>query len=109
VNDLPGWFLSDWFGYSATTLAPWLFHAEHGFLYRYPESTNENLFVYDDAMVAWWYTNETVYLFIYAFDPPADNAGTNIPSGWVFYFEGTKGSRVFGAVEGAMPILYFDP
>ena len=53
VDGLEDWFFSEWFGYYSTALAPWLVHGEHGFIYRYPASTNESMFVYDDAMKTW--------------------------------------------------------
>ena len=111
VDGLEGWFYSDWFGYYSTTLSPWIFHAEHGFIYRDPGSSNASMFVFDDAMVAWWWTSESNYPFLYAFDPPADNAGTDITSAWLWYFEETKTPRSFGVVTGnnAGSFLYFGP
>jgi hypothetical protein len=111
VDGLEDWFLSDWFGYYSTAFAPWIFHAEHGFLYLDPISTNQSMFVYDDAMGAWWWTSETNYPFLYVFDPPADNGGTDVASEWVFYFEGSSGPRSFGVVTGdhAGEFLFFDP
>ena len=105
------WFHSDWFGYYVTAFAPWLFHAEHGFLYRHPESSNVSMFVYDDAMGAWCWTSETVYPFIYAFNPPADDGGTDIEDAWLFYYEGSTGPRSFGVVTGeiAGQTLFFGP
>lgn len=47
-------------------------------LFRYPESANDNLYVYDDVFHTWWYTDEIGYPFIYAFDPPTDKAWTDI-------------------------------
>jgi probable HAF family extracellular repeat protein len=111
IKGLQDWFLSDWFGAYNTTLAPWLFHAQHGFIYRYPESTNEGMFAYDDKMGVWWWTSESNYSYIYAFDPPADNAGTDIASAWLYYFKGSKTPRSFGVVTGdyAGEFLYFGP
>jgi hypothetical protein len=111
VDGLDGWFLSDWFGFYNTSLAPWIYHDEHGFIYRYPESTNESMFVFDDAMGAGWYTNESVYPYISAFNPPADNAGTDIEAEWLFYSEETNGPREFGVVTGdhVGEFLFFDP
>jgi len=105
------WFWSDWFGYYYTASAPWIYHAEHGFIYRDPESTNAGMFVYDDAIAAWWYTQEELYPFIYAFDPPADSEGTDIDSAWLWYFEDTKTPRVFGVADGdsAGSYLFFGP
>lgn len=111
VDGLPGWFLSEWFGYYNTDFAPWLFHAEHAWLYRDLSSTNAAAYFYDDAMVAWWYTNETDYPSLYAFDPPADNGGTQIGSEWLWYFEGTTGPRSFYVLTGpnAGSALSFNP
>jgi hypothetical protein len=69
------------------------------------------MFVYDDAMGAWWLTSQTLYPFVYVFDPPADNAGTNIEAEWLWYFEETKTPRSFGVVTGpnAGSFLFFDP
>ena len=66
------------------------------------------MFAYDDAMGAWWYTNETIYPFLYAFDPPADNAGTDIESTWLWYYEDSKGPRTFVEMTGAERLLFFD-
>jgi len=111
VDGFPGWFYSDWFGFYSTALAPWLFHGDHGFIYRFPGSTNASMYVFDDAMGAWWWTSDSVYPFVYAFDPPVDNGGTDIGSEWIFYFEGTKGPRVFGVASGPFKDagLFFDP
>lgn len=111
VEGLEGWFFSEWFGYYATPLDPWLFHAEHGFIYRYPESTNASNYFYDDAMATWWWTRDTYYPSLYAFNPPADNSGTDIAAAWLWYFEGTKSPRSFGVMTGdsAGSFLFFDP
>jgi hypothetical protein len=111
LDELDGWFISEWFGYYATIHDPWLFHAEHGFLYRHPESRNGSTYIYDDAMGAWWWTSETVYPFIYAFDPPPDNGGTDIEAEWLWYFEETKTPRSFGVLTGpiAGSFLFFGP
>jgi hypothetical protein len=111
IDGLPGWFFSEWFGAYNTTQAPWLFHAQHGFIYRYPESTNASLFIYDDAMGAWWWTNESVYPSLYVFNPPADLGGTQIGSEWLWFFEGANGPRWFSVLMGdsAGSFLSFDP
>ena len=69
------------------------------------------MFVYDDAMGAWWWTSESNYPYLYAFNPPADNGGTDIESQWIFYFEGTKSPRSFAIVTGpsADSFLFFNP
>ena len=85
VDGLPGWFLSDWLGYYSTAFAPWIFHAEHGFVFRFTESTNESTYFYDHAMGAWWWTSSTVYPSLYRFTDGS----------WLWYQEGTKGPRWF--------------
>ena len=111
VDGLQDWFFSEWFGYYNTTLTPWLFHAEHGFLYGEPSSTNANLFIYDSETGSWWWSSESSYPFIYAFDPPADSAGTDIESAWLFYFEESKAPRAFSVMTGADAgaFLFFGP
>ena len=111
MDDLPGWFFSEWFGFYNTDLAPWLFHAEHGFIYRDPGSTNASMFVYDDAMVAWWWTNMTIYPFLFAFDPLEDLGGIDIATEWLFYFEGSMNPRSFGIVTGPFSpqVIFFGP
>ena len=111
VEGQEGWYLSDWFGYYNTTYAPWIYHAEHGWLYRDPPSTNAESYFYDDVMSAWWYTTETDYPSLYLFDPPADNGGTQIDSEWLWYFEETRTPRSFSVLTGADAgsFLYFDP
>jgi hypothetical protein len=111
IEGLEDWFLSDWFGAYNTTGAPWIFHAQHGFVYHNPGSTNDSIFFYDDAMQSWWWTNETDYPFMYGFGIPADNAGTVAGDAWLWYFEGTSGPRNFGVVTGAEAggFLFFNP
>jgi len=48
---------------------------------------------------------------IYAFDPPADNVGTDIEAEWLWYAKETKTPRWFGVVTGdhAGEFLLFDP
>lgn len=102
VDGQAGWFFSDWFGFYNTDGAPWIFHDAHGFLYRFPESSNDNMFVYDNAMDAWWWTNNAVYPFIYVFDPPADisDPAIDIDSNWVWYLEGSMSPRWFYVLTG---------
>ena len=111
VDGLEDWFLSDWFGYYSTAAVPWIFHSEHGFLYLDSSSSNQSMFIYDDAMHVWWWTSNLTYPFLYAFDPPGDKAGTDIASAWLWYFEETKGPRSFGVVTGdhAGGFLFFNP
>ena len=111
VEGLEDWFLSDWFGYYCTAFAPWLFHFEHGFIYRHEESTDLSTYFYDAAIGAWWWTSQDRYPELYIFDPPADLQGTDIGSEWLFYQLGSVDPREF--VDGRPPVdvgpLYFGP
>lgn len=111
VDGLQDWFFSEWFGYYNTTMDPWFFHAEHGFLFSSQGSSNANLFFYDGGMGTWWWTSESSYPYLYAFNPPADSAGTNIGSAWLFYFEESKTPRAFSVMTGADAgaFLFFGP
>jgi hypothetical protein len=113
VDGLEDWYLSEWFGYYNTTFAPWLVHGEHGFIYRFPGSSNDNMFIYDDAMGCWWYTNETDYPYLYLFNPPPDTSdpAIDIEAEWVWYQEGSKSPRWFNVLTGpnAGSWLRFDP
>ena len=106
-----GWFWSDWLGAYNTAFAPWIFHAQHAWLYRDVSSTNAATYFYDDAMVAWWYTDETNYPSVYAFDPPADLGGTDIDSAWLWFFEDANGPRWFSVLSGPSTgsFLSFNP
>ena len=86
VDAPKSWFLSEWFGiYYTYTDSHWLSHDEHGFIYRYPESTNANLYFYDYAMGVWWWTNRETYPFIHRFSDGV----------WLWYLEGSSGPRWF--------------
>jgi hypothetical protein len=111
VLGYPQWYRSEWFGLYNTAQAPWIIHAEHGYLYRETNSTNASTFFYDDAMGAWWWTNETDYPYVYAFDAPADGGGTVAGDAWLWYFEETEAPRWFSVLTGpsAGGFIYFNP
>ena len=85
IDGVPGWFLSDWFGAYSTDLAPWLFHADHGWLYQNPGSSNQSTYIYDEAITAWWWTSQTMYPFLYRFSDGV----------WLWYLEGSSDPRLF--------------
>ena len=81
------WWFSDWFGFFNTEFATggWIFHAQHGWMFLFADSTPESAFLFDLASDAWHWTNATTYPNFY-------NFGRN---SWVFYFAGTSGPREF--------------
>ena len=86
AEDLGGnWFRSSWFGDFNIEFDPWLFHAQHGWMFLFADSTPESVFLFDLASGAWFFTNATTYPNLFSFGR----------SSWVFYFEGTSGPRDF--------------
>ncbi len=85
-NDLGGGSIEvPWFGGTPIEVAgyPWVRHASHHWLYVLGEA--DNLWVYDVAQRAWWWTNRTVYPFLYSYK---DNA-------WRYFFSRTINGRFF--------------
>ena len=86
VSDLGGgWKFSDWFGSYNDSTAPWMFHAEHGFVFIFEEGVPDSVFYFDLTANGWFWTNATSYPSLFSF---ARNA-------WVFYFVGSTGPRNF--------------
>ena len=81
-----GWRYYDWFKAFKPTGESWFYHGRHGWLYSVGDST-EGIFFWDVAMRRWYWTNESVYPWIYLFGPNED---------WYFFHEtGSPGSRYF--------------
>ena len=59
-----GWMWLSWFSYFNTNGAPWIYHLTLGWLYPYGTST-DNIWFYDPAMNAFWWTSATVYPYVY--------------------------------------------
>ncbi len=81
------WWFSDWLGSFNIAFASdgWIFHAQHGWMFVFADSTPESLFFFDLASGGWFWTNAVSY-------PSLFNFGRN---SWAFYFEETSGPRDF--------------
>ena len=79
------WVRSDWLGDFNISFFPWIFHAQHLWMFAFDESTPDNIFLFDLASAGWFYTSSTLYPNLFAFDR----------NSWVFYFAGTSGPRDF--------------
>ena len=79
------WWSSDWFGEFNIAFAPWIFHAQHGWLFIFEDSTPENIFLFDLSAEGWLFTDANLYPNLFSFNR----------SSWIFYFTGTSGSREF--------------
>ena len=84
-----GWWFSDWFGSFNTAFFPWIFHAEHAWMYIWEDSSSSEMYVYDQGSDQWHYTAAETYPNLYSF----------VRNSWVFYFEGTSGPREFVELE----------
>ncbi len=80
-----GWFSSTWFGAFNLNFSPWIFHAEHSWMFVSDGSTAESVFLFDLSSESWFFTGDATYPNLYSF-------GRN---SWVFYFVGTSGPRNF--------------
>ncbi len=81
-----GWKWLEWFGSYNDGNFPWIFHAEHAWLYCV-EDSESSTFCYDLALDNWLWISRNSYPSIYKF-------GAN--SGWMWYYiGGTSGSRRF--------------
>ena len=80
-----GWSFSDWFGSFNTGFFPWIFHAEHNWMYIGEDSSPDDFYLFDPSSDQWLYTTAETYPNLYSFSRDS----------WVFYFEGTSAPREF--------------
>lgn len=80
-----GWFFSPWLRIYNPKFAPWLLHAEHGFLFLNVGETVDHVYFYDAGSARWFFTNRQLYR-----DPLADP----VPNGGVLY-DFSRGSFVW--------------
>lgn len=59
-----GWMWMDWFGYFNVSLAPWIYHREHGWMYGASSTTADMWFW--SVLMGWIWTSEEVYPFLYS-------------------------------------------
>ena len=81
------WWFSDWFGSFNIAFAGdgWLFHAQHGWMFLFADSTPDSVFLFDLASAGWFFTSSGTYPNLFSF-------GRNA---WVFYFQDTTSPRQF--------------
>ena len=85
VVELGGGWVSDWMGTFNINFMPWIFHAEHGWMFTWEDSRAGDLFAFDFGSGQWFFTTDESYPNLYSF---ARNS-------WIFYYEGTIGPRQF--------------
>lgn len=78
------WRLSEWFGLFFETNTPWIYHAQHGWLYQggFDEGF---LYLYDPELNTWFWTSKSVYPYLYRYDQAR----------WTYYDENSSQPRYF--------------
>jgi len=77
------WYYSAWFGTFNAQNFPWVYHAEHGWLYV--SGSSDSMWFYDVEIGGWLWTNKTEYPAMYH---------ANLQQ-WVYYYVGTTAPRRF--------------
>jgi hypothetical protein len=82
-NSGKGWRQSSWFGVYYETLTSWIYHQDHGWLYRHSENT-ASIWLYD-PMLGWLWTTNSIYPFLYQHSEQK----------WLYYIVGSSDPRTF--------------
>jgi hypothetical protein len=78
-----GWRQSSWFGLYYETLTSWIYHQDHGWLYRHSENTT-SIWLYD-PMLGWLWTTNSIYPFL----------SQHSEQKWLYYIIGSSDPRTF--------------
>lgn len=93
------WHYLAWFENFKPEGRNWIYHGRHGWLYVLAEDTS-GMFLWDDALGRWLWTNRSIYPWLYAYGPDR---------GWVFFYEnGSPGSRLFYRADTGQIIAEYD-
>lgn len=91
------WIESDWLGYFYQDEFPWVYHANHGWIYC-PEKEDVHGAIYYDLDLGWVYSSKEYYPWIWQFNQDR----------WIAFFSGAEKGRWFGAFDGDN-FDYFQP
>lgn len=91
IADGGGWRWSEWLGsyHRTSSTWPWLYHADHGWLYTHPDGSG-GIFFWQPSL-GWVWTKPSVYSYLYSYNRGA----------WVYYKPGSKNPRWFYDTTGA--------
>ncbi|MFC1452404.1 right-handed parallel beta-helix repeat-containing protein [Verrucomicrobiota bacterium] len=78
-----GWKWLDWFGYFNTSHDPWVYHAQHAWMYAVGDIAS-NIYLYSTDL-GWLWTGQNFYPWMYRFSG----------SDWIWYLPGSSGPRWF--------------
>jgi hypothetical protein len=79
-----GWRWLNWLGSFNVSNDPWIYHAQHGWLYPFADGP-ESVYFWDNEMGAFLWTSEMVYPSLYRFSDGQ----------WLFYQKGSSNPRWF--------------
>ena len=96
IPEVEDWFESPWLGAYNRTLAPWIFHHRHQFIYLASESTTADIFYFDPVIDSWIYTAPAIYPHLYLFDG----------QGWMYYFAESLVQRAFYRFSDESYVFY---
>ncbi len=77
------WRFQPWLGLIEDSNYPWVYHAEHGWIYSLQRGTRPMWFF--DERLGWLWTSEFVYPYLFS----------DTESNWLYYFKGSSGPRYF--------------
>lgn len=80
-----GWIFSDWFGSLNVNFYPWIFHAQHQWMFAFDQSKPESVFLFDLGVGGWLFTSSGLYPNLFSFSR----------NSWIFYFLDTFAPREF--------------
>jgi virginiamycin B lyase len=72
-----------YYGYlqgSASTASAWIYHFDLGYEYVTSSGTSGDLYLYDEASTHWWYSNPSLFPYLFDFTLNA----------WLYYFPNTQ-------------------
>jgi len=97
-----GWYVSPWFGWIYTTVMydGWIHTDTHAWQFIYENSTVAATYLWDSGTNSWWYTDPTVYPYMYQYTVTAtdDGMGGTIDvwgGAWYNYRSGVSPNRMF--------------
>jgi hypothetical protein len=89
IAQASGWKQSAWFGWYVDSFYPFVIHAQHEWVYVYPQG--DWVWLWDYSLNEWFATGGTTYPMLYE---PTGNK-------WMWYYTGTKGPRWYVDMESS--------
>ncbi len=100
IATAPGWRHSLWYGTYFAGSYPWIYHQEHGWQWIAPNSEEGSVFLFDQGIGQWVFTNAEIYRFLFVFGPSGEESwiwsfpGGNPELRWFFNFGSQEGFSI---------------